>query len=95
MRIYGTKICPDCVSALEILNHNGVVYEYIDITEMTSNLKEFLKLRDNRVEFADVKRNEFIGIPCYYFEDDVILFDTEEAMKKSVVIQHSSKLLPY
>ena len=27
--------------------------------------------------------------------NDVILFDTEEAMKKSVVIQHSSKLLPY
>ena len=95
MKLYGTKICPDCVSAFEVLSHKGVVYEFIDIMETTANLKEFLKLRDNRVEFVDVIKDGLIGIPCYCFSDDVIFFDTDEAIKKSAVIQHSSRLLPY
>ncbi len=95
MKLYGTKICPDCVDAFEMLDRAGIVYEHIDMTETTANLKEFLKIRDNREEFEEVKRKGHIGIPCFYFTDDVILFNVEEAIKKSAVIQHSSKLPPY
>ena len=95
MKLYGTKICTDCVHAFEVMERNKIMYEYIDMTETTANLKEFLKLRDNREEFDEVIRNGHIGIPCFYFTDDVILFDIEEAIKKSAVIQHSSELPPY
>lgn len=46
MKFYGTMVCPDCVKAREALNAAGVLFDYVDITVSTANMKEFLYLRD-------------------------------------------------
>jgi Glutaredoxin-related protein len=43
------------------------------------NLKKFLKLRDNRPEFDEIKKAGKVGIPCIVINDgEEILFDVEE-----------------
>ena len=64
MKFYGTMICPDCLKAREMLPAAGVEFEYVDITVSTKNMKEFLALRDTRAEFAQVRAEGRIGIPC-------------------------------
>lgn len=47
----------------EFLSNNGVEFEYIDITDSMRNLKIFLKLRDTRPEFAEIKKLGRVGVP--------------------------------
>ena len=47
----------------EFLSNNGISFEYIDITDSTRNLKIYLKLRDSRPEFDEIKNIGRIGIP--------------------------------
>ncbi len=70
---YGTPLCPDCVAATKTLDEQGFNYTFIDITASTANLKAFLALRDSREEFAPIKQEGRIGIPCFV-EDDAIRF---------------------
>lgn len=75
MKFYGTMLCPDCVEADKLIKEKGIVCEYICITDSTANLKEFLKLRDERPEFAEIKREGKIGIPCFLEADGSISFE--------------------
>lgn len=77
MKFYGTGICPDCVEANKLLSEKQIDCDYVDITESTANLKEFLKLRDHRSEFAEIKEEGHIGIPCFLKEDGSITFDPQ------------------
>lgn len=47
----------------EFLSNNKVDYEYIDITDSMRNLKIYLRLRDTRPEFDEVKKAGRVGIP--------------------------------
>jgi glutaredoxin-related protein len=47
----------------EFLSSNGIEYSYIDITESMRDLKIYLKLRDTRSEFDDIKEKGRVGIP--------------------------------
>jgi glutaredoxin-related protein len=47
----------------EFLSNNGIEYDYIDITESMRNLKIYLKLRDTRAEFDEIKKLGRVGIP--------------------------------
>jgi len=47
----------------EFLSDNGIDFEYIDITESMRNLKIYLKLRDTRPEFDEIKEKGRVGIP--------------------------------
>lgn len=47
----------------EFLSSNGFDYTYIDITESMRNLKIYLRLRDTRPEFDEIKNNVRVGIP--------------------------------
>ena len=78
MKYYGTPLCPDCVEADKFIAEKGIACEYICITESTTNLKEFLALRDARSEFDEVKKEGGIGIPCFLKEDESITFSLEE-----------------
>lgn len=82
MKFYGTELCPDCVEAEQKLKELGTEYEYIRITESTAKLKEFLRLRDQRSEFDDVKKEGNIGIPCFLEQDGTISFEVEGALCK-------------
>ena len=74
MKFYGTMLCPDCVEAEQLRKEKNIECEYVDITASTANLKEFLALRDNRSEFAELKAEGKIGIPCFLHEDGSITF---------------------
>ena len=45
MKIYGSKLCPDCQKLLSVLGETDMVFEFLDITENLMNLKMFLKFR--------------------------------------------------
>ncbi|NLW52168.1 MAG: glutaredoxin [Tissierellia bacterium] len=75
MIYYGTQICPDCVRATKILDKLKIEHKYVDITQNTNNMREFLKLRDTREEFKEIKELGLIGIPCFLMPDGSISFD--------------------
>lgn len=47
----------------EFLSKNGIEFEYIDITDSMRNLKIYLRLRDTRPEFDEIKKIGRVGIP--------------------------------
>ena len=47
----------------EFLSNNGIEFEYIEITDSMRNLKIYLKLRDTRPEFEEIKKLGRVGIP--------------------------------
>lgn len=73
MKIYGSLLCPDCIACKEAFDQCGITYDFIDILNSLSNLKEFLALRDNDSLFEDVKKGNSIGIPCCIEGDDMFL----------------------
>ena len=79
MKVYGAEICIDCRNYKAIQNNRGFEAEYIDITENTKNLREFLKIRDTEELFNLVKEHNGIGIPLFVREDGVKTFDINEA----------------
>jgi len=63
----------------EFLSNNGVTYEYIDITDSMRNLKIYLKLRDTRPEFEEIKRIGRVGIPFIMLDNgEKLIFDQPE-----------------
>ena len=80
MKVYGAEICIDCRNYKAIQESRGFEAEYIDITENTANLREFLEIRDNDPIFAPVTEHHGIGIPLFVREDGVKTFDIDEAL---------------
>lgn len=79
MKVYGAEICIDCRNYKAIQKARGFQAEYIDIIENTSNLKEFLLMRDNDPVFEAVREHNGIGIPLFVREDGVKTLDINEA----------------
>lgn len=79
MKVYGAAICVDCRNYKAIQEKRGFEAEYIDITENTKNLREFLEIRDNDPVFDMVKNRHGIGIPLFVREDGAKTFDFNEA----------------
>lgn len=81
MLVFGMNVCPDCIKAKEILSREQIVYMYKEITESTGAMKQFLKLRDTREEFKEIRKSGSIGVPCFLMDDKRILFDIDEVIK--------------
>ncbi|MBP3398893.1 MAG: hypothetical protein J6K75_03950, partial [Erysipelotrichaceae bacterium] len=79
MKVYGAEICVDCRNYKAIQKNRGFEAEYIDITENTKNLKEFLEIRDTDAVFDEVKQRHSIGIPLFVNEDGTKTLDINEA----------------
>lgn len=79
MKVYGADICIDCRNYKAIQKARGFEADYIDITESTSNLKEFLQMRDHDPVFEPVRKHSGIGIPLFVREDGEKTFDMDEA----------------
>ena len=75
--MYGTDLCPDCVAAKKALEENGIEYKYINITESLGSMKQFLKLRDTRDEFKDIRGGGSIGIPVLVVSPTELTLDWE------------------
>ena len=63
--MYGTKACPDCVEAEEILKEKGIQYLYMEFSDNIGYLKRFLTLRDTNPIFDEAKENHWVGVPCF------------------------------
>lgn len=75
LKVYGAQICIDCRNYKAIQKRRGFEAEYIDITEDTGKLREFLNMRDNNPVFEQVKENNGIGIPLFINDDGRKTFD--------------------
>ncbi|MBR5290948.1 MAG: hypothetical protein IKU28_08175 [Erysipelotrichaceae bacterium] len=80
MKVYGAEICVDCRNFKAIQKNRGFEVEYIDMTENTKNMREFLAIRDNDPIFDEVKQRNGIGIPLFVREDGQKTFDLNEAL---------------
>lgn len=80
LKIYGMMICPDCMECCEALDKANIAYEFLDFSRETTNLKEFLKIRDNSELFGKAREEGNIGIPCIVKEDGNVTLSWEEFM---------------
>ncbi len=80
MKVYGTEICIDCRNYKAIQAARGFEAEFINITENTVNLKEFLTIRDTDPVFEEVRARNGIGIPLFVNDDGDKTFDINEAL---------------
>ena len=90
MKVFGSKMCPDCVEMRKAFDAEGVGYEYFDITEDLKNLKEFLKIRDLDAEFAKIRGSGGIGIPAVQKEDGSWTLDWQSFVKNAEGISKCS-----
>ena len=81
LKIYGMRICPDCVACLEALDQAGIAYEFLDFAQATQHLKDFLKLRQDSTLFDPVRAAGNIGIPCVQREDGSIALDWQDVLE--------------
>ena len=79
MKVYSSDICVDCRNFKAIQKNRRFQVEYVDITENTMNLREFLAIRDNEDIFVEVKQRGGIGIPLFVL-DNKMTFDVNEAL---------------
>ena len=80
MKVYGADICIDCRNYKAVQRSRGFAAEYVDITENTLNLREFLKIRDEEPLFDAVRLHGGIGIPLFVREDGAKTLDINEAL---------------
>ena len=78
MKVYGSNICIDFRNFNHINTSRNLNLQFVDITENTANLREFLHLRDTSDVFADTRKNGGIGIPAFVLDDKITL-DINEA----------------
>lgn len=77
--VFGSKHWPGCEPAKEYLSNNNIKFLYLDITENMLYLKKFLKIRDNRPEFDEIKKAGKVGLPCIVINDgEQVIFDYKE-----------------
>lgn len=80
MKVYGAEICIDCREFKQLMAERGFEVEYVDITESTLNLRTFLKLRDEKPAFDEIKARGGIGIPAFEKEDGEVTLDLNTAL---------------
>ena len=80
LKIYGSRLCPDCVRCIDDLDKAGVEFEYFDFSEDLRALKVFLSLRDDDPVFVEIRSAGKIGIPCILREDGSVTLTWDEYM---------------
>ena len=78
--IYGMHKCINCRETIGLFDSKKIHYDFIEITDSTTTMKEFLKYRDNEDLFIEVKKENKIGIPFFVFEDGFKTLDTDTAL---------------
>ncbi len=82
LKVFGSKLCPDCVECIANFEFYKINYEYIDINESMKNLKEFLNYRDNNSIFKNSKELNQVGIPACIDENEVVFLDWDRYIKE-------------
>ena len=79
MKVYGMRACGDCVAMLAEFEEKHLPCEFVEITDSTACIKEFLALRDTDPVFEEVRREHRIGIPCFVLPDGRLTLSLQEA----------------
>jgi glutaredoxin-related protein len=82
IKVYGSKMCPDCRNCELNFKTYGVEYEYYDINESLRNLKTFLIYRDTEPVFDRLKAINDIGIPACIDESGKVFTDWEGMIRE-------------
>ena len=77
IKVFGSKMCPDCRNCELNFKTYGIEYEYLDINESLRNLKTFLIYRDTEPVFDHLKAINDIGIPACVDEKGKVFTDWE------------------
>ena len=75
VKVFGSKMCPDCIEMQKAFDDEKIPYEYHDITANLQDLKAFLRLRDSDPIFEEVRKNGMIGIPVVQAQDGSWTFE--------------------
>ena len=54
--LYFSSLCPDTKAFVEELQRQNISYREVDITASMANLKEFIRLRDDKPQFEGRKQ---------------------------------------
>lgn len=95
MKMYTAAFCPDCQRAKRILAERQLPYVAVDILASTTNMKEFLALRDDRSAFNSIKKERRIGIPCFLFTDGTLSFAVDELDEQRVQADREAGSCPH
>lgn len=84
LTLYGSDKCSHCGPFKEKLEKAGVEFKWVNITDSMANLKEFLKYRDERAEFEEVRKDGRVGIPCLVVNDgeEIIHCEPDEVLSR-------------
>lgn len=72
----------------EVLSENHVAYLYVDICESVGKLKNFLKVRDISEAHREVRKTHRVGIPCLVVDEQAMLVESPEHMRKLIEEYH-------
>ncbi len=76
--LYYSHLCQDTEDFIAELESQNLEYEARNISDNLEYLKEFLKLRDNKPIFDDVKKFNRIGIPFLVTKDSKYILDLND-----------------
>lgn len=74
--LFVSSLCPDCetlLNAQRVPNVEGSI-EWIDITQSMSNLKRFLRYRDQLEAFVPIREEGRVGIPVLIVDEKQVEF---------------------
>lgn len=80
--VIGTELCPDTISALNVLDKKRIPYSFFDITKSIQNLKYFMVLRDTLEAEQEARDNHIVGIPLFLMDDGSYETDLQKVLIK-------------
>lgn len=83
VKLYGSHLCQDTMFALMKLKCENVSVEFKNISVDFQALKEFMAIREKDTMFAEVKKNNGVGMPLLVYEDGSKTFDLQEVLKNA------------
>ena len=82
LKIYGSRLCPDCRECKANFDDFNIEYEFIDINDRLHDLADFLVLRDTLPVFDHCKEIHDIGLPALVKEDGEVFLNWEGYLKE-------------
>ena len=73
--LYFSSLCPDTKAFVEELQRQNISYREVDITASMANLKEFIRLRDDKPQFEGRKQWGMVGVPCLVTKTGQYIFE--------------------
>ena len=85
--MYGTHLCKDTLYAIYKLEDQGADLEFRNISASLTEMKAFLKIRDEVALFDGPKKEGKIGVPYFELENGVRTLNLQEVLEQ---IQHET-----